>query len=128
MRECLRRNRPGHYQLLAAVNAVHTDAATYEATDWRQIVALYDQLLVVSPTPVVALNRAVAVAELEGPDAGLELVDALDLAGYQPFHVTRADLLRRLGRREEARAAYDRAIEMTDNEAERAFLRGRAAG
>ena len=128
VRECLRRNRPGHYQLLAAVNAVHTDAATYEATDWRQIVALYDQLLVVSPTPVVALNRAVAVAELEGPDAGLELVDALDLAGYQPFHVTRADLLRRLGRREEARAAYDRAIEMTDNEAERAFLRSRAEG
>ena len=126
VRECLRRNRPGHYQLLAAVNAVHTDAATYDATDWRQIVALYDQLLVVSPTPVVALNRAVAVAELEGPGAGLALVEALELDDYQPFHVTRADLLRRLGRRDEARAAYDRAIEMTDNEAERAFLRGRA--
>ena len=127
VRECLRRNRPGHYQLLAAVNAVHTDAATYEATDWGQIVALYDQLLAVSPTPVVALNRAVAVAELEGPQVGLGLVESQDLAGYQPFHVTRADLLRRLGRRDEARAAYDRAIEMTDNEAERAFLRGRAA-
>lgn len=125
VRECLRRNRPGHYQLLAAVNAVHTDAATYEATDWRQVVALYDQLLVVSPTPVVALNRAVAVAEVDGPAAGLELVEALDLTGYQPFHVTRGDLLRRLGRREESRAAYERAIEMTDNEAERAFLRAR---
>jgi RNA polymerase sigma-70 factor (ECF subfamily) len=127
VRECLRRNRPGHYQLLAAINAVHADAATYAETDWSQIVALYDMLHAVTPTPVVALNRAVAVAELDGPQAGLELVDDLDLADYQPFHVTRADLLRRLGRAEESAAAYDRAIAMTDNAAEREFLSGRRA-
>jgi RNA polymerase sigma-70 factor, ECF subfamily len=125
VRECLRRNRPGHYQLLAAVQAVHADAPTYAETDWSQVVALYDMLLAVTPTPVVALNRAVAVAELEGPGAGLELVEGLELTGYQPFHVTCADLLRRLGRADEARAAYDTAIAMTDNAAERRFLEQR---
>jgi RNA polymerase sigma-70 factor, ECF subfamily len=125
VRECLRRNRPGHHQLLAAINAVHTDAATYADTDWAQIVTLYDQLLTVTPTPVVALNRAVAVAELDGPEVALALVETLGLSDYQPFHVTRADLLRRLGRDEESLAAYDRAIAMTDNAAERDFLRSR---
>jgi RNA polymerase sigma-70 factor (ECF subfamily) len=125
VRECLRRNRPGHHQLLAAIQAVHADAPTWAATDWSQVVALYDQLYAVTPTPVVALNRALAVAELTGPAAGLELVDALDLASYQPFHAARADLLRRLGRDDEARAAYDRAIELSDNPAERDFLAGR---
>jgi RNA polymerase sigma-70 factor, ECF subfamily len=128
VRECLRRNRPGHHQLLAAINAVHADAATYADTDWSQVVALYDQLYAVTPTPVVALNRAIAVAELAGPEAGLALVDDLDLASYQPFHVTRGDLLRRLGRTGESRAAYDTAIEMTDNVAEREFLARRRDG
>ena len=124
VRECLRRDRPGHHQLLAAVQAVHADAPTYADTDWSQIVALYDMMHVVTPSPVVALNRAVAVAELDGPEAGLELVDGLgqSLDGYQPLHVTRADLLRRLGREEEARSAYDQAIAMTENAAERGFL------
>jgi RNA polymerase sigma-70 factor, ECF subfamily len=125
VRECLRRNRPGHHQLLAAINAVHSDAATYADTDWPQVVQLYDLLLAVTPTPVVALNRAVAVAEVEGPQAALELVDGLQLEDYQPFHVTRADLLRRLGRAEESRAAYDRAIAMTGNTAERDLLAAR---
>ncbi|WP_240181944.1 DUF6596 domain-containing protein [Nocardioides sp. 616] len=128
VRECLRRNRPGHHQLLAAINAVHTDAPDFAATDWSQVLALYDQLYAVTPTPVVALNRALAVAELDGPEVALALVEALDLTTYQPFHAARADLLRRLGRSEEARAAYERAISMTGNEAERAFLAARAAG
>ena len=98
VRECLRRNRPGHYQLLAAVNAVHTDAATAADTDWGQVLALYDQLYAATPTPVVALNRAVALAEVEGPASALVVVDGLDLDGYHPYHATRADLLRRLGR------------------------------
>jgi len=122
VRECLRRNRPGHYQLLAAVNAVHTDAATSADTDWRQVLALYDRMDAVSPTPVVALNRAVALAEVEGPEAALAVVDVLPLDGYHPFHATRADLLRRLGRGAEAATAYDRALELATNPAERAFL------
>ena len=122
VRECLETNRPGQYQLLAAVNAVHTDAPTAADTDWAQIATLYAQLYAVHPTPVVALNRAVAVAELDGPAVALAEVDRLDLTSYHAWHATRADLLRRLGRSEEARAAYDAAIAATANEAERAYL------
>ena len=114
--------RPGQYQLMAAVNAVHTDAADARDTDWGQVVALYDQLMAVAPTPVVALNRAIAVAELDGPDVGLALVDATALDGYHAWHVARADLLRRLGRGAEARIEYDAAIGATENSAERAYL------
>lgn len=129
VRGCLRRNRPGHYQLLAAVNAVHTDASTAADTAWDQVLALYDRLLVVTPTPVVALNRAVALAEVRGPAAALEVVDGLGeaLEGYHPFHATRADLLRRLDRPVEAAAAYDRAVELAGNPAEQAFLSRRRA-
>jgi RNA polymerase sigma-70 factor (ECF subfamily) len=127
VRRCLRRGRPGPYQIQAAINAVHSDAPTAEATDWRQIVALYDQLLALAPTPVVALNRAVAVAEVDGPAAGLQLVDALDLGDHHLFHAVRADLLRRLGRTAEAAEAYDAAIERVGNAAEREFLRRRRA-
>jgi RNA polymerase sigma-70 factor, ECF subfamily len=123
VRRCLRRNRPGAYQLQAAINAVHADAPTVEQTDWSQIVALYDQLLAVAPTPVVALNRAIAIGEVQGPAAALALVDELDLDTYHPFHATRADLLRRLGRNSEAAAAYERAAEMAPTDAERDFLR-----
>ncbi|MFI7697943.1 RNA polymerase sigma factor [Nonomuraea sp. NPDC049480] len=122
LRRCLRRGRPGPYQVQAAVNAVHADAATAGETDWPQIVALYDQLLAVAPTPVVALNRAVAVAEVRGPAAALALVDELDLDGYHPYHATRADLLRRLGRDEEAALAYERAAALAPTQAERDFL------
>jgi RNA polymerase sigma-70 factor, ECF subfamily len=122
VRRCLRRNEPGPYQVQAAINAVHTDAPTAAATDWRQILALYDQLLALTPTPIVALNRAVAVAEVEGPEAALALVDDLDLDGYHVFHAIRADLLRRLGRDDEAALAYDAAIAAAGNEAERDFL------
>jgi RNA polymerase sigma-70 factor (ECF subfamily) len=125
VRECLRRNHPGVYQIQAAIGAVHSDASSTASTDWAQIVRLYDQLLVLDPSPVVALNRAVAVAEVDGPAAALALVDALDLGGYYLFHAIRADLLRRLGRNAEARAAYDTAINLTDNAAERDFLRRR---
>jgi RNA polymerase sigma-70 factor, ECF subfamily len=118
VRRCLERNQPGPYQIQAAINAVHSDPPT----DWRQIVALYDQLLAVAPTPVVALNRAVAVAEVDGPEVALALVDGLDLGAYYLFHAVRADLLRRLGRAEEAVAAYDAALALTENAAERAFL------
>jgi RNA polymerase sigma-70 factor (ECF subfamily) len=129
VRRCLRRNQPGPYQLQAAINAVHADAPTVEETDWSQIVALYDQLLAVAPTPVVALNRAIAIGEVQGPAAALALVDELDLDNYHPFHATRADLLRRLGRHSEAAAAYERAAAMTPTDAERDFLRrgGRAS-
>ena len=121
VRECLRRNQPGPYQLQAAINAVHSDAPT----DWGQILQLYDQLLALSPTPVVALNRAVAVAEVSGPEAALAIVDSLDLERHHLLHAIRADLLRRLGRDAEAAAAYEEAIARTDNESERAFLRRR---
>ena len=127
MRACLRRNRPGAYQIQAAINAVHSDAPTAADTDWRQIVALYDQLLALAPTPVVALNRAVAVAEVDGPAAGLALVDGLDLTRHHLFHAVRADLLRRLGRRAEAAAAYDAALELVRSGPERTFLEGRRA-
>jgi RNA polymerase sigma-70 factor, ECF subfamily len=122
VRRCLRRNQPGPYQIQAAINAVHSDAPVAAATDWGQIVALYDQLLAVAPSPVAALNRAVAVAEVSGPAAALAVVDELALDGYHLFHAIRADLLRRLGRRDEAAAAYSAAIALTANAAERAFL------
>jgi RNA polymerase sigma-70 factor (ECF subfamily) len=123
VRECRRHHQPGAYQLQAAINAVHADAATIEETDWLQIVALYDQLLAVAPTPVVALNRAIAVGEVAGPATALALVDELDLDNYYPFHATRADLLQRLGRDSEAAAAYERAAAMAPTDAERDFLR-----
>jgi RNA polymerase sigma-70 factor, ECF subfamily len=126
VRQCLRRNRPGPYQVQAAINAVHSDAPAAAATDWWQILELYDQLMEVAGSPVVALNRAVAVAEVEGPEAALALVDGLDLDGYHLFHAIRADLLRRLCRDAEAALAYEAAIARTENAAERAFLeRGR---
>jgi RNA polymerase sigma-70 factor, ECF subfamily len=128
VRRCLRRNRPGPYQVQAAINAVHSDAPDAAATDWRQILALYDQLLALAPSPVVALNRAVAVAEVEGPAAALALVDGLELDGYHLFHAVRAELLRRLGRDAEAALAYDAAIARAENAAERAFLEGRRRG
>jgi RNA polymerase sigma-70 factor (ECF subfamily) len=122
VRRCLRRNAPGPYQIQAAINAVHSDAPTPEMTDWRQILALYDQLAVFDDSPVVALNRAVALAEVEGVDAALASIGELPLDSYYLFHAVRADFLRRLGRREEAVGQYDTALELTDNEAERAFL------
>jgi RNA polymerase sigma-70 factor (ECF subfamily) len=125
VRMLLRRNMPGPYQLQAAISAVHSSAPTAVDTDWGQILELYDQLLARSPTAVVALNRAVAVAEVEGPARGLAVVDALDLGSYYLFHSTRADLLARLRRTREARVAYDRAIALTANAAEVRFLRDR---
>jgi RNA polymerase sigma-70 factor, ECF subfamily len=127
VRRCLRRNQPGPYQIQAAINAVHSDAPAADATDWGQILQLYDQLIAVAPGPVAALNRAVAVAEVHGPAAALALVDDLDLERYHLFHAVRADLLRRLGRPAEAGDAYDAAIDRTGNEAEREFLRSRRA-
>jgi RNA polymerase sigma-70 factor (ECF subfamily) len=125
VRQCLRRDRPGPYQIQAAVNAVHSDAPTAALTDWWQILQLYDQLQALDPGPVVALNRAVAVAEVDGPDAALALVDRLDLDGYHVFHAVRADLLRRLDRTDEAARAYEAAIARTGNAAERDHLRRR---
>jgi RNA polymerase sigma-70 factor (ECF subfamily) len=115
---------PGRYQILAAINAVHTSAPDVRDTDWSQIVALYDQLVRLDPSPIVVLNRAVAVAELDGPEVALAAVDRLEdpLAGYHAYHATRADLLRRLGRSQQSRAAYDRAIELAGNTAETAYL------
>ncbi len=121
-RQCLRRNQPGPYQIQAAINAVHSDAPTAAATDWRQILQLYNQLLSLAPSPIVALNRAVAVAEVEGPEAALALVDGLELDGYHLFHAIRADLLRRLHRTAEALSAYEAAIARSENAAERDFL------
>jgi RNA polymerase sigma-70 factor (ECF subfamily) len=125
VRRCLRRNQPGPYQLQAAINAVHSDPPIAAATDWGQILQLYDQLLGLAPSPVVALHRAVAVAEVQGPQAALAIVDGLDLEGYHLFHAIRADLLRRLGRGDEAALAYDAAIARADNAAERDLLRRR---
>jgi RNA polymerase sigma-70 factor (ECF subfamily) len=122
VRACLRRNQPGAYQLQAAINAVHANALTIEETDWSQIVALYDQLLAISPTPVVAMNRAIAIGEVQGPAAALALVDELALDNYYSFHATRADLLARLGRNREATVAYERAAAMAPTDAERDFL------
>jgi RNA polymerase sigma-70 factor (ECF subfamily) len=129
VRACLKRNQPGPYQLQAAINAVHTDAASAQETDWSQILALYDQLFEMAPTPVVALNRAVAVGEVRGPSIALELVEQLDLDNYYLFHATRADLLWRLGRQFEAEMAYARAAALAPTDAERRFLShgGRAA-
>ncbi len=127
VKRCLRRNHPGPYQLQAAINAVHSDAPTAADTDWSQILALYDQLLTFTPTAVVALNRAVAVAEIEGPRKALELIDRLPLDGYYVYHAIRADLLRRLGQAHDAAAAYEAAIDRTDNAAEIRFMRGRVA-
>jgi RNA polymerase sigma-70 factor (ECF subfamily) len=122
VRRCLGRNQPGPYQIQAAINAVHSDAPAADTTDWWQILQLYNQLLSLAPSPVVALNRAVAVAEVEGPDAALTVVDGLDLGGYHLFHAIRAELLRRLGRNAEAALAYEAAIARTENAAERDFL------
>ena len=124
VRECLRRGQPGPYQVQAAVQAVHSDAPTAADTDWGQVVQLYDLLLALTPTPVVALHRAVAVAEVAGPAAGLALVDQLTLPGHR-VHAVRADLLRRLDRRAEAAQAYAAALELVGNDAERAFLQRR---
>ena len=128
VRWCLRRNDPGPFQVQAAIAAVHSDAATAEDTDWSQIVQLYDHLLLLTPSAVVALNRAIAVAELDGPDVALGLVDRLGLDDYHLFHATRGVLLDRLGRADEATAAHARALELTDNPAERALLSSRLSG
>ena len=131
VRACLRRNQPGPFQIQAAIAAVYADAATAEATDWSQIVSLYDQLSVLRSNPVIALNRSVAVAELHGPAGGLAAlaeIDPASLDNYQPYHAARADLLARAGHQQEAVAAYERAIELTTNPVERDFLvRQRAA-
>ncbi|MEO8075443.1 MAG: RNA polymerase sigma factor [Acidobacteriota bacterium] len=122
VRQCLRRNQPGPYQVQAAINAVHSDAPVARATDWGQVLQLYDQLLALAPGPIVALNRAVAVAEVHGPAKALTVVDSLALDRYHLFHAIRADLLRRLGRDAEAATAYDAAIARSGNAAERDFL------
>ena len=124
---CLRRGQPGPYQVQAAINAVHVDAPSAGQTEWPAIVALYDQLLAVAPTPVASLNRAIALAEVEGPSAGLAALDLLDLEGYHPWWAARADMLRRLGRTDEAATAYARAATLATNPAERDFLSARAA-
>jgi len=126
VRRCLVRNQPGPYQIQAAINAVHSDAATAADTDWTQILALYDRLMALTPTAVVALNRAVAVAEVDGPQSALDLIDALALDRYYLYHAIRADLLRRLGRTEQAAAAYRAALARTGNAAETALLERRA--
>jgi RNA polymerase sigma-70 factor (ECF subfamily) len=128
VRDCLRRNHPGPYQLQAAINAVHADATSIEQTDWAQIVVLYDHLLAIAPTGVVALNRAIAVGEVDGPAAALALVDELELDGYHAYHAARADLLRRIGRDDDSTTAYERAAAMAPTDAERNFLKrgGRA--
>jgi RNA polymerase sigma-70 factor, ECF subfamily len=127
VRRCLVRRQPGPYQIQAAINAVHSDATTAAGTDWSQILALYDQLLAVAPTPIVALNRLVAVAEVHGAQTALPLLGDLDLDEYHVFHAIRADLLARVGRGADAALAYDAAIVRTENCAERAALRRRRA-
>jgi RNA polymerase sigma-70 factor, ECF subfamily len=122
VRACIARNHPGPYQIQAAINAVHSDAASVETTDWRQIRQLYDQLMSLAPSPVTALNRAVAIAEIEGPQAALILVDRLNLDEYYLFHAIRADLLRRLGRNTEAAHAYDTAMGLSKNASEKRFM------
>jgi RNA polymerase sigma-70 factor (ECF subfamily) len=129
VRACLRRNTPGPFQVQAAIAAVHSDASTAADTDWRQVLALYDQLFAISPTAIVALNRAVAIAEVDGAAPALAAVDALELEldAYYLFHSTRAELLARLGRHDDARIAYERALELTNNAAERTFLTAKRA-
>jgi RNA polymerase sigma-70 factor (ECF subfamily) len=122
VRACLRRNQPGPYQIQAAINAVHADADSFDATDWSQILTLYDQLLAMTPTSVVAMNRAIALAEVRGPQSALDILDGLDLAGYHLFHAARADLLRRLGRHADASEAYALAASLAASQAERTFL------
>ena len=124
VRACIRRGRPGPYQLQAAIQAVHGEADSFEATDWPQIVTLYNQLFSVMPTPVVALNRAIAVAEVEGPGPALVMIDAIapDLENYHLLHAARGTILHRLGRREDARAAFERAADLAVTEADRRFL------
>jgi RNA polymerase sigma-70 factor (ECF subfamily) len=122
LRVCLARNQPGPYQLQAAINAVHCDASAAGGTDWAQVLALYDRLMAIAPTPVVALNRAIVVGELDGAEAALRIVETLDLPNYHPYHAVRADLLRRVGRDADAAAAYQAAIERCANEREREFL------
>ncbi|MGB3186028.1 MAG: sigma-70 family RNA polymerase sigma factor [Ornithinimicrobium sp.] len=125
VRWCLAINRPGRFQILAAINATHTDAPSAEDTDWSQVAALYDHLTRIDPSPIVALNRAVAIAHLDGPEVALALVDRLPLTGYHAWHATRAELLRRLNRSGEAKQAYGAAIAATRNSAERAYLRSK---
>jgi len=127
VRKCLRRGQPGPYQIQAAINAVHSDSPTAPDTDWGRILKLYDQLSAVAPGPVVSLHRAVAVAEVHGPAAALALIEDLKLERYHLFYAIRADLLRRLGRYTDAAAAYEAALERTDNGAERRFLERRLA-
>jgi len=122
VRACLRRNAPGPYQIQAAINAVHSDAPTAADTDWNQIVQLYDQLLTITASPVVALNRAIALGERDDPATALTIVDTLDLDSYHLFHATRGELLTRLARYDEAAAAYDRALELAGNAAERSLI------
>jgi RNA polymerase sigma-70 factor (ECF subfamily) len=125
VRTCLDRNKPGPFQIQAAISAVHADAPTFEATAWHQIISLYDELYALRPNPVVALNRSVAIAELGGAAEGLAAlaeIDPVTLANYQPYHATRADFLKRAGHLEEAIVVYDRAIELTSNSVERNFL------
>jgi RNA polymerase sigma-70 factor (ECF subfamily) len=122
VRACLRRNRPGPYQIQAAIAAVHTDAATADQTDWAQIVLLYDQLLELAPTPIIALNRSIALAETGAVSGALSDIDRLDIDGYYLYHAARGDLLERLGRHAEAAEAYGRAMKLTDNETERSHL------
>ncbi len=130
VRTCLRRNRPGPYQLQAAIQAVHCDAGSFAATDWTQIVALYDQLYSCLPTPVVALNRAIAIAEVDGPASSLPLLDRLEdtLDGYHLFHSARGTLLQEIGREEAARNAFGRALELAPTARERRFLEARISG
>jgi RNA polymerase sigma-70 factor, ECF subfamily len=128
VRDCLRRNQPGPYQIQAAINAVHADAPSAAQTDWWQVLQLYNQLLMIAPSPIVAVNRAVAVAEVEGPDAALTLLDGLDLENYYLFHAVRADMLRRLGRNDEAATAYEAAIARTNNLTEREYMQRRLGG
>jgi RNA polymerase sigma-70 factor (ECF subfamily) len=127
VRGCLRRNQPGPYQLQAAISAVHADAATAAGTDWQQIVELYDQLLAIAPSPVVALNRAVAIAEIDGPAAALAIVDDIDLPGFYLAHGIRARLLEQLGRAADAAAEYQAALGLTSNSVQQRFLRQRLA-
>jgi RNA polymerase sigma-70 factor (ECF subfamily) len=123
LRDCSRRNHPGPYQLQAAINAVHADAETIADTDWPKIVAHYDQLLAIAPTPVIALNRAIALAEVHGPASALALIDELDLENYHAFHAARADMLHQIRRFDEAARAYERAAALAPTDAERTFLR-----